>query len=208
MPCSANLHVQIELFYVSQNHQLSSSITSGSTGAWQNDGSLTKYSTAPNTRSLSVTSNLQAISNAPGENHSSEYNWSDTTTMVVLFYESPNGSVAVLSRVAKGCSGDSCPYVGSVENPLYTGDVRNSSWIDESPTLREACDNRPYPSICQYGPPFASSQYAESTNFSVILKYLLWQSETTPSASSVLKTASYTPLKNSEDSDVQVLRKY
>lgn len=128
--------------------------------------------------------------------------------MAVLFYESPNGILAVLSRVANGCSTHLCPYSTASDNPIYTGDLRNFSWIDNSPVLQKACDTLLDPSTCQYGPPFASSQYAESTNFSVILKYPLWQNRTTPSAYYLLKTVSYTPLENSEDSDVEVLRKY
>ena len=128
--------------------------------------------------------------------------------MAVLFYESPNGTVAVLSRVANGCSIDLCPYRTASDNPIYTGDLRNTTWIDNSPAMQKACNNFPGSSICQYGPPFASSQFAESTNFSLLLKYPLWQSETIPPAYYVLKTVSYTPLTNSGDSDVQVLRKY
>ena len=181
----------------------------GSLRAWQNDGSLSKYTTAPNTRSLSVTSNLKAISNATnilGSNHDFE---KSTTTMAVLFYEGPNGSVAVLSRVAKECS-DACPYGDSFRvNPIYTDDRRNFSWIDNSPALRKACDSSLQdPSICQYGPPFASSQFAGSPSFSVLVKYLLWQSDAIPPAYNVLKSASYTPMINSEDSDVEPLRKY
>lgn len=176
--------------------------------AWQNDGSLTKYTTAPNTRSLSVISNLQAISNATDvDSPSYESDFSVATTMAALFYESPNGSVAVLSRFAKGCSKNLCPYYES-DNPIYTGDVRNLSWIDNSPAMQKACDNLLDPSICRYGPPFAIGQFAESTNFSVILKYLLRQNQIISPAYYKLQTASYTPLKNSEDSDVQVLRKY
>ena len=129
--------------------------------------------------------------------------------MAVLFYESPHGTVAVLSRVANGCSIHLCPYRTASDNPIYTGDIRSFSWIDNSPAVQKACDTFPNPSICQYGPPFASSQYAQSTNFSVILKYPLWQSDTNaPTTYYVLRTASYTPLKNSEDSDFQDLGKY
>lgn len=202
MSGDADLDVQIEVFYVSQNNNLSSCFTLGSLGAWQNDGSLSKYTTAPNTRSLSVTSNLQAISNATNP----VSNTNVTTTMAVLFYESPNGVVAVLSRVANGCSIHLCPYRTASDNPIYTGDFRNSSWIDNSPALHKACDF-PDPSTCQYGPPFAGSPFAQSTNFSILLKYPMWQSEAIPPAYYVLKTVSYTPLTNSEDSNVQVLRK-
>ena len=192
--------MQIEVFYVSQNNQLSSCFTLGSLGAWQYDGSLSKYTAARNTRSLSVTSTLKAISDAINPVSSTNA----TTTMAVLFYESPNGTVAVLSRVAYGCLTHLCPYRTACENPIYTGDIRNFSWIDNSLTLQKACDSFPNLSICQYGPPFAGNQYAESTDFSIILKYLLWQSETIPPAYYVVDTASYTPLENSEDSDVQV----
>ena len=71
-----------------------------------------------------------------------------------------------------------CPYRTASDNPIYTGDIRNFSWIDNSPAVQKACVNFADPSLCQYGPPFASSQYAQSTNFSVILKYPLWQRET------------------------------
>ena len=192
------------MFYVSQNLSLSSCFTLGSLGAWQNDGSLSMYTTAPNTRSLSVTLNLQAISNA-----TSLVSYPNvTTTMAVIFYESPNGLMAVLSRVANGCSINLCPYRTASDNPIYTGDFRNFNWITNSPALQKLCDSLPDPSICQYGPPFASSQFAESNNFSLILKYPVWQNETIPPPAYLLKPASYTPLKNSENSDVQVLGKY
>ena len=201
MPCQADLDVQIEVFYVSQGDHLSSCFTLGNLGAWQNDGSLSKYTTSPNTRSLSVTSNLQAISNATNP----VSNTNVTTTMAALFYESPNGIVAALSRVANGCSIHLCPYRTASDNPIYTGDFRNFSWIDNSPAMRTACDNL---QDCHYGSPFASSRYAESTDFSVLLKYSLWQSETIHPAYYVIKTASYTPWRYSEDSYVQVLGEY
>ena len=160
MPCQADLQVQIELFYVSGNHKLSSSITNGSMGAWQNDDSLTKYITASNTRSLSVTSNLQAISKLNSPIYFSDPNV--TTTMAVLFYEAPNGSVAVLSRLAERCS-VSCPYTGS-ENPIYTGEIRNSSWIDNSAVVQEIDD--PYCTT-----PFTSGEERSDTNFSVTIFY-------------------------------------
>ena len=182
VPCHADLQVQIELFYVSQNHQLSISIMSVDTGTWQNDSSLSKYTTAPNTRSLSVTSNLQAISNAT--NPDSDFDTNVTTMMAVLFYESPNGSVAVLSRFAEGCSDDLCAYDDDSVNPLYTGDVRNCSWIDNSPALTP-----------NFTAPFASSQETDGTNFEVIT-YLLTESE--------LLEAYYTPVENSENPDIQI----
>ena len=86
------------------------------------------------------------------------------------------------------CS-DACPYGDSFRvNPIYTGDRRNFSWIDNSPALRKACDSSLQdPSICQYGPSFASSQFAGSPIFSVLVKYLLWQSDTIPPAYYVLE---------------------
>lgn len=208
MPCQADLQVQIELFYVSQNHQLSSSITNGSMRVWQSDGSLTKYTTAPDTRSLSVTSNLQAISSeTKGDSidltltnnitfTSSEVT---TTTMSVLFYESSNGSVAALSRLANRCS-ENCPY-GSSENPIYTGDDRKSSWIDNSPALRGLCAASPDQLNGSCGAPFGSSQWLGGTNFSVITSF---RGVLKNSSQAVIGTIIYTPLKSSEDPDIQI----
>ena len=83
--------------------------------------------------------------------------------MAILFYESPNTSVAVLSRVAKGCSGQLCrDFDYGADNPIYKGDVRNSSWIDVSPALRKQCGV-----VCSAA--FASSLVmGDSTNFGVI----------------------------------------
>ena len=169
-------------------------------GTWQNDGSLTKYTTAPNTRSLSVTSNLQAISNATKTNVPFGYGYDPTvtTTMAVLFYESPNGSVAVLSRLAKGCSRNPCPY-DEHENPIYTGDVRNFSWIDKSPALWKICDDF----VDLPEPPFVSSQNTDGTNFS----FTTYCPEGISSVPSVTETI-FSPLKNSEVSDIRVLSKY
>lgn len=121
---------------------------------WQNDDSLANYTTAPNTRSLSVTSNSQGISNR------SVY---VTTTLAVLFYESPNTSVAVLSRVAKRCSAEQCPGFTS-EIPLYPSDNRGISWIDNTPTLSESYLS---PSGSQCQAPFTSGVVEEGANFSV-----------------------------------------
>ena len=171
-------------------------------GAWQNDGSLSKYTTAPNTRSLSVTSNLQAISNATGNNPSYDQNSSVTTTMAVLFYERPNASVAVLSRFAQGCSENLCPYYDS-ENPIYTGDVRNSSWIDNSTSLREACQSSVDPSQTSCDAPFVSSQYRNNNSLSV-MTYFCQKGSSEPS---VLETV-FSPLENSEDSGISFQSKY
>ena len=136
-------------------------------GAWQNDGSLIRYTTAPNTRSLSVTSNLQAISNATKVNGRIINSENVTTTMAILFYESPNASVAVLSRIATGCIEDSCPYSIS-NNPIYTGDPRNLSWINNNPALRFFSFYSVHPFDPQCHTPFASSQFTGDTNFEVI----------------------------------------
>lgn len=58
IPPSVDLQLQSQLFYVSQSHCLSSSRYrqngEDDEGLWQPDTSLTNYTTAPNTRSLSV----------------------------------------------------------------------------------------------------------------------------------------------------------
>ena len=171
-------------------------------GSWQNDGSLTKYTTAPNTRSLTVTSNLQAIRNATDvTDPTNHYAETVTTTMAVLFYESPNASVAVLSRIAKGCYRGSCNFS---EKPLYTGDIRKVSWIDNSPSLRGSCGSRPvsFP-VSQYYTPFASSQYVGGTNFSVVT-FFRGKTSSDPS----LITTIYSRLKNSEYADTQMEGRY
>ena len=201
VPCQADLQVQIELFYVSQNYQLSSSIMSGDTGTWQDDGSLSKYTTAPNTRSLSVTSNLQAISNATNPAHGPD--WNVTTTMAVLFYESPNGSVAVLSRFAEGCSEDLCAYDDNSVNPLYTGDNRNFSWIDNSPVLHQYCGLFPNSKIqWQCHTPFASSE-STGGNFSVGA-FFQWKSDSNAGFLNIL----YSPSENIEDPHIDTVCKY
>lgn len=202
MPRQADLHVQIELFYVSENHQLSSSITNDSMGSWQNDDSLTKYTTAPNTRSLSVTSNLQAINiatNLYSSNHESVTNV--TTTMAVLFYETPNGSVAVLSRLAKGCS--ECPY-DEYNNSIYTGDFRKLIWIDNSPTLQESCGNPEDPSHPYCNSPFASGQYRMDFDFSVITYFRSYLGYPVP----YFQHSIYSIMGNPENPDIDLSCKY
>ena len=182
---------------------------------WQNDGSLTKYTTAPSTRSLSVTSNLQAIANATNVNGPNyKIDMDVTTTMVVLFYESLNGSMAVLSRVAKRCSVYPCPYwqynenatyntyTPYVENPIYTGDPRSFSWIDNSPVLRNHCAlllNQTQP---ECHTPFASGDF-HGSNFSVETSFR-WQKD---AYAGLLRTI-YTPSVNSEDPHIYSLGKY
>ena len=141
-------------------------------GFWQNDDTLTKYTTAPNTRSLSVTSNLKAISDATGMTSTWETVQNATTTMAILFYESPNSSVAVLSRIAKGCL--NCPYSGN-DYSVYTGDQRSLSWIAKNlcdPPVNnsdQSCvGSLHYFQSQEARTPFASSQYRHDTNFSVI----------------------------------------
>ena len=195
MPCQADLQVQIELFYVSENHQLSSSITNDSTGIWWNEDSLTKYTTAPNTRSLSVTSNIQVISNAT--NDPPDF----TTTMAVLFYETLNGSVAVLSRIAQECStlpATLC-FPHASEEDIYPGYNRNLSWIDNSAALRTSCNS------VNCTTPFASSQNTVGTNFSV-KTYFRSYLEKVPQHD--IQSIIYLPLENSKNPYIQVTGKY
>ena len=167
--------------------------------SWQGDGSLTKYTTAANTRSLSVTPNYQGISDSTVNGPHNGF-LDTTTTMAVIFYESPNASVAVLSRFAQGCS--VCPYYAS-ENPIYTGDVRNFSWIDNSPAIRESCGNTVDPSDILCNTPFASGQYLNTTDFSV-LTYSLGQINSQPR---FVKTI-YSPSQNPEDPNISHSCKY
>ena len=121
---------------------------------WRNDDTLANYTTAPNTRSLSVASNSQGISHGSSN---------VTTTLAVLFYESPNMSVAVLSRVAKRCSTEHCPGDTS-EIPIYLGENRGISWIDNTRTLSESCH---VSAASQCMAPFTSRVVEEGANFSV-----------------------------------------
>ena len=127
--------------------------------------------------------------------------------MAVLFYESPNASVAALSRLAEQCL-RGCDYTS--ENPIYEGDSRNLKWIDNSPKLQELCSS-------YYGdqinfqcatPPFASSQSVEGTNFSVLAFFRGGLEESSQSKIESIFSIAYTPIKNSEDPDIQVLCKY
>ena len=173
-------------------------------GFWQNDDSLTKYTTAPNTRSLSVTSNLKAISDATDPYHRNDEN--ATTTMAILFYESPNTSVAVLSRLPKECS-----YCLSHpnDNPTDPSDPRNDSWIANNicgssvPPTGQPCAG---PLQAPAHPPFASSQYTGVTNFGVITFY--FNNKIMPPSKYILGSTTYFPTENPETLRIGYERKY
>ena len=121
---------------------------------WQNDNSLINYSTAADTRSLSVTSNLQAISN-PKELYNNK------TTVAVLFYESPNASVSVLMRTAEPCGSLGCYGPSS---PIYTDDSRIFGWTDNSFALQRWDDKYLWSSM---GSPFISEEATSDADFRV-----------------------------------------
>ena len=119
--------------------------------------------------------------------------------MTILFYETPNGNVAVLSRLAERCS--ECPYSDS-ENPIYTGDVRNSTWFDNSPALQESYGSSADSSANLYcNTPFASSQYTNGANFSVVTYFPGNLEEQSPGTD--IGHTIYTPLEDSENLHAQ-----
>ncbi|KAL9076101.1 MAG: hypothetical protein Q9161_001148 [Pseudevernia consocians] len=84
-PSDLRIESVIELYYVSQNNSLWSSIFNQ--GVWTLDSSLNTYSTTVDTRSLSIT---------PIGNGSSDAN--PTTNSALLYYENSNGNVSALLR--------------------------------------------------------------------------------------------------------------
>ena len=86
------------LFYVSQSHSVDLSIYVGGTDWSPGYLSQSKFSTAPDTRSLSFTSfspSLQQIK-------SGESNANSTRSLGLLFYESSSGKVSVLLSLIRG----------------------------------------------------------------------------------------------------------
>ena len=81
----------MSLYYISENGIVASNILSEFQGSWFPYQELGNYSTAVDTRSLS-------ISLFPFANNSSSLNTSEnsTTNVALLFYENPNGKVSTL----------------------------------------------------------------------------------------------------------------
>ncbi|CAD6577270.1 MAG: hypothetical protein ASARMPREDX12_008290 [Alectoria sarmentosa] len=149
----------IELFYVSQSHHLNSTYTDSNFINWQYDtnNGLTKYVTASNTRSLSVTSNpygLNSNDTLPGN---------ATSTTALLFYENSNANVSVLLRTAKQC------VLGEGGNENITcipkSDIANASipitgftenWTDNSSALRNSYTELGHYTNFNLGTPFVS----------------------------------------------------
>ena len=81
----------MSLYYISENGIVSSNFLSESESSWEQDQQFGNYSTAVDTRSLS-------ISLFPMANSSSNLNIGEnsTTNIALLFYETPNGKVSAL----------------------------------------------------------------------------------------------------------------
>ena len=81
----------MSLYYVSESNIVSSTFLREGEGSWVPDGYFGNYSTAVDTRSLS-------ISLFPTANNSSNFNLDEasTTNVALLFYENPNGKVSAL----------------------------------------------------------------------------------------------------------------
>ncbi|CAF9916808.1 MAG: hypothetical protein ALECFALPRED_010873 [Alectoria fallacina] len=141
----------IQLFYVSQSHHLNcSSVYSGQFN-WINDDSLSNYSTASNTRSLSVTSIPQGLNSTAPVN--------GTADIALLFYVNTNGNVSALLNIARN---DSI----SVDEDETVSSWR-TEWIDIS-NLQSNMSN-PYessPVVPGSVPPFTSIE-GMSVNFTV-----------------------------------------
>ncbi|KAM0800348.1 hypothetical protein BDR22DRAFT_972912 [Usnea florida] len=82
---------QMSLYYVSESNDVSSNILMEGEDSWYPDGQFGNFSTAVDTRSLSISS-LETV------NNSSEFNLveNSTTNLALLFYENPNGKVSAL----------------------------------------------------------------------------------------------------------------
>ena len=79
----------MSLFYISENGTVASIAVSDAQGSWFPYQELWNYSTAVNTRSLSITL-------FPFANTSLNTTENSTTNVALLFYENPNGKVSTL----------------------------------------------------------------------------------------------------------------
>lgn len=86
-------------------------------GWWSaNGGSITQYTTAPNTRSLSVASNIQPTN----------FYANATAVLALLFYENSNGSVRALVNTVQSNAYTACM------TKLDTDECGLGTWIDDS----------------------------------------------------------------------------
>ena len=101
---------QIKLYYVSEGHVLTSS--SYLFGAWSPglDSSLENYSTALNTRSLSVASTGSPLNATV-----------NSTSSALLYYESPSGNISALLQ-----QGDRWVDITSQDSKLLPSEFRNT----------------------------------------------------------------------------------
>ncbi|KAM0801855.1 hypothetical protein BDR22DRAFT_847330 [Usnea florida] len=112
---------EIDLYYISVHDYLNSSTFSD--GSWESVDDLSNYSTASNTRQLSVTSTVdtRSISNLSGN---------QSADLSLLLFENSLGNVSALLEFAHLCNGV-CPYPGP-DVP-----ITKSYWIDISRNSKE-----------------------------------------------------------------------
>ena len=125
-----------------------------------------------------------------------------TTTTDVLFYESSNGSVAVLSRIAKSCSDPHCSYIQTT-NLSYAYNDRNHSWIDNTLASQQVCGSPGDPYRPQCNTPFTSCKYTGGSSFGVVT-YFWGEKDSVPEFYGIL----YSAEENSEDANITQFSKY
>ena len=115
----------MSLYYVSESNILSSNFLREGEGSWVPDGYFGNYSTAVETRSLS-------ISLFPTANTSSNFNLDEisTTNAALLFYEKPNGKIsALLHRLM------------NIDFGPQGGESQQDQWIDITSQESEGLPN-------------------------------------------------------------------
>lgn len=100
-----------------------------SDGSWGTFEDLSNYTTAPNTRHLSITSTVDT-------NSTKDLAANQTASQAFLLYENISGNVTALLKLAQPCDGQGCLYPGYGVAPTaqYWIDVsRNHDSINVSP---------------------------------------------------------------------------
>ena len=116
----------MSLYYVSESNIVSSNFLDEGEGSWFPDAQFGNYSTAVDTRSLS-------ISLFPTANTSSSFNIGEnsTTNVALLFYENPNGKVSALLH----------RFINVVSEDPQGGESQQDQWIDITSQESQALPN-------------------------------------------------------------------
>ena len=133
----------MSLYYISENGIITSNFLSEHQGSWFPHQDLGNYSTAVDTRSLS-------ISLFPLANNSSNLNTTQnsTTNVALLFYENPNGKVTTLLyrlintfNRPSGFLFEQWINITSQENKTLPNEFYNAPGFNYSNTLNYPCDS-------------------------------------------------------------------